>query len=179
MKKLRWLGILMMVTIFGIAGFQVFWLKQTYDREKKNLDFKTEVAFVTTVHNLEASKLKLSKIFSDSLLPPKRVFINNKVSEPFDFRMDARENIVTTIKVLQDKIKDSLKKEPRKSGMVVSMDRPSYSYKTDSTIYEGEIPRFGAGGKNGEIMLRFLSDVDSLQDTLKVKEIYCLLIRMH
>lgn len=171
MKKLRWLGILMTITIFGIAGFQAFWLKQTYDREKKNLNFKTEVAFVTTVHNLQASKLKLGKIFSDSTFPRKRVFINDGDPGTVDFGMDPRGNMVTTIKVLQDKIKDSLsKKRTKKPGMVISMNNTIY-YKRDSVSPSEKIPMVGGGGKTGEIMLRFLSDVDSLQDTIKVKEI--------
>ena len=46
MKKLRWLGILMMFAILGITGFQAWWLKQTYDREEKTLELKTQTAFV-------------------------------------------------------------------------------------------------------------------------------------
>jgi two-component system phosphate regulon sensor histidine kinase PhoR len=171
MKRLHWLAILMTTTILGIAGFQAFWLKQTYDREKKNLNFKTEVAFVTTVHNLQASKLKLGKILSDSTLPLKRVFIDNKTPERFDFRVDPRGNMVTTIKVLQDKIKDSLlKKQKKKPGVVISMNNTIY-YKRDSVSPPGEVPVMGEERKTGEIMLRILSDVDSLQDTIKVKEI--------
>ena len=172
MKRLHWLAILMTITILGIASFQVFWLKQTYDREKKNLNFKTEVAFVSTVHNLQAVKLKLGKIFSDTLLRDKKIFVSDGIRQPFDFRIDPRGNMVTTIKVLQDKIKDSLRKgQIRKSGKVISVDNATYFYKPDSTTPSEEMPKVAAGGKTGEIMLRFLSDVDSLQDTLKVKEI--------
>lgn len=179
MKRLHWLAILMTITILGIAGFQAFWLKQTYDREKKNLAFKAEVAFVNTVHNLQASKLKLSKIFSDSLLPKKRIYFNEKFPGTVDYGIDPRGNMVTTIKVLQDKIRDSLFKKPlKKPGMVISMDNTIY-YKRDSTPPSGDASMIDPESKtteirqrkDGEIMLRFLSDVDSLQDTIKVKEI--------
>lgn len=170
MKRLHWLAILMTITILGIVGFQAFWLKQTYDREKKNLNFKTEVAFVSTVRNLQGTKLKLGKIFSDSLLPKKRVFINSASPDSLGFTMEPHENMVTTIRVLEDKVKDSLLKKPiKKQDVVISMNN-IYHYKKDSLSPESDNPLIG-DRKKGEVFLRFLSDVDSLQDTLKVKEI--------
>jgi hypothetical protein len=35
-KNIKWLPVLMGVTILGIAAFQIYWLKNTYDREKRN-----------------------------------------------------------------------------------------------------------------------------------------------
>lgn len=170
MKKLHWLAILMTITILGIAGFQSYWLKQTYDREKKNLDFKTEVAFVSSVRNLQGTKLKLGKIFSDSILPKKRVFINSATPDSLDFTMEPQENMVTTIRVLEDKIKDSLLKKPgKKQDVIISMNN-TYHYKNDSLSPESDNP-MTRERKRGEVFLRFLSGVDSLQDTLKVKEI--------
>ncbi|MFI5133663.1 MAG: sensor histidine kinase [Chitinophagales bacterium] len=173
MKKLRWLGILMMVTILGIAGFQIFWLKQTYDREEKNLSFKTETAFITTVRNLQGSKIKLERIFSDSLPHGKKIVISSGgMDQPNGDRMYPRQNIVTTINVLQDKIRDSLeKKGAKRPGVVISFDKSSFSYKHDSAMLNPELSGQALRSKTRDLMFRFMADVDSLQDTLKVKEI--------
>ncbi|MBS1919771.1 MAG: HAMP domain-containing histidine kinase [Bacteroidetes bacterium] len=174
MKRLHWLATLMTITILGIAGFQAFWLKQNYDREKKNLKLKSEFAFVSTVQNLQASKLKLGKIFSDSTFPRRRVFINNNMSDSLDFNFGTKRNIATTIKIIQDKFKDSIIKKIEsvklKPGVAATF-KGTFSHKRDSISPSEEISMIGSEGMDGKLMLRFLSDVDSLQDTLKVKEI--------
>lgn len=62
MQKLRWLAILMGITILGITGFQGYWLHDNYEREKQNLEIKTNVNFRQTIIQLQASKLKLERM---------------------------------------------------------------------------------------------------------------------
>ena len=52
--------LLMLVSILGIAAFQVYWLKQNYEREGKTLAIKTEMLFRETVMKLQVSKLGIS-----------------------------------------------------------------------------------------------------------------------
>lgn len=78
--------------------------------------------------------------------------------------------MVSTIRVLEDKVKDSFLKKPfKKHDVVISMNNTYY--KGDSPSSLDNIPTMGKERKTGEIFLRFLSGVDSLQDTLNVKEI--------
>ena len=56
--------ILMFITILVVTGFQVYWLKNNYDREKRSLQIKTNVKFQETVRHLQALKLKLKDGFS-------------------------------------------------------------------------------------------------------------------
>jgi len=49
----------MLLTILVIAGFQAYWLRDNYNREKQNLEIKTNSAFRQTILRLQASKLKL------------------------------------------------------------------------------------------------------------------------
>ena len=51
MKKRRIIAdpLLMLVTILVITGFQVYWLKNNYDREKRSLEIRTNVHFQETV----------------------------------------------------------------------------------------------------------------------------------
>jgi two-component system phosphate regulon sensor histidine kinase PhoR len=59
MKKLHSLAILMGITILGITGFQLYWLKENYNREEKTVAIKSEVAFRKTMEQLQVTKLKL------------------------------------------------------------------------------------------------------------------------
>lgn len=75
MQKLRWLAILMGITILGITGFQGYWLHDNYEREQQNLEIKTNVDFRQTILQLQASKLKLDKVtyqFDSTGRPPGR-----------------------------------------------------------------------------------------------------------
>lgn len=63
MKRLQWLALLMGMTLIIIIGFQAYWLKDNYDREKRTMQIKSTVAFEETVEELQASKLKLPGIF--------------------------------------------------------------------------------------------------------------------
>ena len=58
--------LLMAIPILIIAGFQVFWLRENYIKEKKNLEFRSSVVFKETVRRLQAKKLNLDKVFNDS-----------------------------------------------------------------------------------------------------------------
>src|SRR6187402_39710 len=58
--------LLMAIPILIIAGFQVFWLRENYIKEKKNLEFRSSVVFKETVRKLQAKKLNLDKVFNDS-----------------------------------------------------------------------------------------------------------------
>jgi len=60
------ISILMLVAIAVITGFQVFWLRENYFKEKKNLEFRSNVVFKETVRRLQTKKLDLNRVFSDS-----------------------------------------------------------------------------------------------------------------
>lgn len=71
MKKLRWPSILMVIAIIAVTGFQLYWLKNNYDREKQSLDMRTMYAFRQTILRLQASKLGFDRInFPDSSFFP-------------------------------------------------------------------------------------------------------------
>jgi two-component system phosphate regulon sensor histidine kinase PhoR len=55
--------ILMVITIIVIIGFQVYWLKDNYDREKRTMEIKAGAAFQETIQELQVAKLKLPDIF--------------------------------------------------------------------------------------------------------------------
>ncbi len=94
MNRLRTLAILMIIAIAGITGFQVYWLKDNYDREHQNLEIKTNASFYQTILRLQASKLKF-----DSMQPALAPVI----------REDARTDrpLITIASLMQEKMRES------------------------------------------------------------------------
>lgn len=62
MNKLRWLAILMGITIIGITGFQGYWLKNNYDREEERVELATNAAFRQTILRLQSAKLRFDQV---------------------------------------------------------------------------------------------------------------------
>jgi hypothetical protein len=57
MNRLRWQAILMGMVILAIAGFQAYWLKDNYRREKKAVEVRTDALFHETARDLQDSLL--------------------------------------------------------------------------------------------------------------------------
>ena len=126
MKKLRGSAILMIIAILGITGFQAYWLKNNYDREKQSLDIKTNAAFRQTILKLQASKLKLERIslrFDSTDFSG--VFISDKkqpIKARFKKTKSPKEPPISILHLIQEKMRDSLKKDTLQGGgMVISM----------------------------------------------------------
>ena len=90
--------ILMVVTIMVIISFQVYWLKDNYDREKRAMQIKAGAAFQETVQELQASKLKLPDIFITRTGNGKneRTLVNEKTSATATRKPRTSARIITT-----------------------------------------------------------------------------------
>lgn len=184
MHRLRGLAILMCFSILAITAFQLYWLKQNYEREKKNLYTKCDIAFHETIRHLQASKLNLEFILPDSLQKNDvRFFVNENNDGPVTFPgykkrtvpVGAKKEIFSTINILEDKLGDSLRrKQPFKPGVVIAMNKGAFVYRKDSAGGRD----LGIPNPKEEYFFRILSHVDSLQDTLKVKEITSSLVQV-
>jgi two-component system phosphate regulon sensor histidine kinase PhoR len=157
--------ILMFITILVVTGFQVYWLKNNYDREKRTLQIKTNVAFQETVRHLQALKLKLKDALPDASHKIKRVFIEDDLKRSgAKTKSLPRRQIITLVNAMRDRVRDT------------------FNYTVDSTVFisperKGKNPvdsapvrveKRIAGDSN---ILEILYGVDSLQDSLKVPEI--------
>ncbi|HEV8285567.1 MAG TPA: HAMP domain-containing sensor histidine kinase [Chitinophagaceae bacterium] len=157
---------LMVATILVITGFQAYWLKNNYDREKHTMEIKANVAFQEIVRHLQAVKLKLKDPLADSLHSGKmRVFVDHDLQENVKIKGMPRQEIITMVNAMRDKMNDSLKGTKVNSTVIISMNKNRYP-KTDSlpAIFERRVD-----GNNN--FFRFLYGVDSLQDSLKIPEI--------
>ncbi len=167
MNKLRWLRLLMGITILAIAAFQVYWLKENYDREKKSLEIRTSFAFREAFTDLQAKKFKLN-IREDSSR-------NGKVKiywegENEDIRLHPKKEIISSINIIRDKYKDSLQKlMDEKKGLIISMNQTtSYSMGNDSIRVQKNISGPSPGS---DLIFSLLFGADSLQEPLTLAEI--------
>ena len=161
--------VLMLVTILIVTGFQVYWLKNNYDREKRTMQIKANVAFQEAVRRLQTLKLKLKDPQSfDSLHKGKMgVFIDEDLPEDRPgVKVLPRQEIVTMVNAMRDKINDSLKGAPVNSAVIISMNKENRNHRVDSS--SGKFTRRIEGDNK---FFRFLYGVDSLQDSLKISEI--------
>ena len=188
-KKSRhseWQLLLMAIPILIISGFQVFWLRENYIKEKKNLEFRSNVVFKETVRKLQAKKLNLDRMINDSTGKVRFEFMGEE--HPFGFGGHPEElaNVLNDVTVrVSDSLgegmidlerkpgivirnervpKDSLRFTQRNGNMVITM---SESYSKDSLDKGFKVKRRGPPGE----FFRFLYSVDSLQDSLHVGEV--------
>lgn len=175
--RLRLLQILMFITIAGIIAFQFYWLRENYGREEKTLALKTEVAFRETMNKLQAKKLKLENIdrfFVDGDPGvPKRIFIPDKGRDTFDIQIPRKEEIVSMVNVVKNNLRDSLIPHPdTKGGMVISMEKSSVpNFPESIKLTTKSFPGRRGHDDRSDVFLRFLSGVDSLQDSVRIKDI--------
>jgi two-component system phosphate regulon sensor histidine kinase PhoR len=158
--------VLIIITLLVLIGFQAYWLKDNYDREKRTMQIKTGIAFQETIRQLQTSKLKLPDNFlSDSNHKTKRrIFIDENINESeVNIKRPPRREIITMVNTLRN----SLKKDSGLNSTVsITMDKgEKLNFKNTSVI------KLRNGSDSGDHVLNFLYGVDSLQDSLNLPEI--------
>jgi two-component system phosphate regulon sensor histidine kinase PhoR len=163
-KNAGWLRLLISITLLGITGFQLYWLRDNYIREKKSLTLKTDDAFRKTIMQLQAKKLNLDSFsWNKSDKGEVKVFVasgdeNTKVKLPPNGEM------ITTINLLRDKLKDTM---ARSQKMVISLNQTAVSVHGDSAKLQRQIHQ----PVRGHDIFSVLYGVDSLQEPLRTGEI--------
>jgi two-component system, OmpR family, phosphate regulon sensor histidine kinase PhoR len=150
LKAIKLLPVLMTLSILAIAAFQYYWLQKAYEREERTLDMRTNFIFRETVRALQASKLKLDR-FGDSGRP-QRLIVHEETHGARSMSPD--QKIEGLLDVVLNKMKDS-------NRNTVSSRNIGDSVKLMNRAFPGRRDR----------MLQFLFDLDSLQDSIKVREL--------
>jgi len=153
-KNIKWLPVLMAVTILIIAGFQMYWLRKTYDREKRTLEMRSNYLFRESVLSLQASKLKIDKMMKDSVMPTKLMLSTETSEQPVKVRMLPRQKVVALANTIRQKVKDS-----------ASVETIVFQRRLNE---KGHLKPFT---KRENRLIQFLYDVDSMQDSIKVVEV--------
>lgn len=152
-KKVKWLPVLMVLTIVAIAAFQFYWLKKAYEREQRTLEMRTNYMFRETVFDLQGVKLKLDKLGGDSANPT-RVFIQREhTGRKVKFNSAPDQKVTNMVDILTKKVKDSTG-----DGMLIKGKDTVRFFNKNLT------------GRRNRLM-QFLFDIDSIQDSVRIKEI--------
>ncbi len=163
MQQLKWMFLLMTITLVAIIGFQAYWLKDSYAREKQNLEIKTSAAFRQTILSLQASKLKSGnvqtpidsiKLKTDSIsaigIKPLH---QKKKSFDADARNVAAEAPITIANLVQQKMSDSALQPHIKTIVITLKDEGSFA-KIDSS--SSQLVGFGSVQKSHSYMMKVL-----------------------
>lgn len=149
LKNIKLLPVLMTLSIMAIAAFQFYWLQKAYEREERTLDMRTNFMFRDAVRSVQASKLKLDRFGDTAKVPPVMLQKNNsgkvKIIAP-------HQNVEGMIDVIMHKIKDS-------TGQTVIFTRK----------FSDSLRKAFPGRRDR--MMQFLFDIDSLQDSVKIREL--------
>jgi two-component system, OmpR family, phosphate regulon sensor histidine kinase PhoR len=135
-KGLRLTWILMLSAILAVTGFQGYWLKNNYDREKQNLEIITNASFRQTVIRLQASKLEFERftLELDSSINPTIIMEERRRRFQELNRTFSKKNepVVTIVSLMQEKFRDSLKIDDSGRRSSISSGRKEWEEFLDS-----------------------------------------------
>lgn len=149
LQTIKLLPVLMTLSIIAIAAFQYYWLQKAYEREEKTLEMRTNFMFRDAVRSVQSSKLKLDRFGDTSRMPP--VILRQNKSGQVKI-ITPNQKIEGMIDVVMNKIKDS-------TGSTVI-----FSQKLSDSLHKAFPGR-------RDRMLQFLFDIDSMQDSVKIREL--------
>lgn len=159
MNKLRISAILMIIAILGITGFQLYWLKNNYQREQQNLEIKTREVFGQTVESLQKSKLKIDSINLrfDSVSPPRMTAtaVRGYGKQPGKPASTSRRSI-SVLNLVQDRMRDSLTRASSgNTAYVLSIKNDTARVFIDDSTHQKRIKfrTVGASSKPDSLLL--------------------------
>ena len=168
MKNFRWLLLMMGSALIVIIGFQLYWLNDSYDRESRSLEVRSNLMFRETVRRMQSSRLNFNESDKEEGADKKiRIFI--KDGQVISDTQRRKSDMVAMMNVMRDRMSDTIKKDPgMQEAMYMAMEKRQQQKLTDTS--SGNKKR----GYNwmGERVHQMLAGIDSLQDSLKVADIY-------
>ncbi|HEU4469513.1 MAG TPA: HAMP domain-containing sensor histidine kinase [Flavisolibacter sp.] len=153
LRNIKWMPALMALTILAIAAFQFYWLQKAYERESKSLERQTNILFRETIASLQANKLlKLDRLPDTS--KTQRIRVHNELTGKTMVVRPVDQKMVSIINAMTQRAKDS--------GQRIYLRK-----------MENDTVRYITKGFSGrrERMMQFLFDVDSLQDSIRLREL--------
>lgn len=133
MKKLQLSSILMVVAILAVTGFQGYWLKNNYDREKQSLDIRTIYSFRQTILQLQSAKLGLDRFNYDSLRRTD-VLVSSRRDDDNTRRSSNRGVAdINIVNLIQERLRDTIRKrDSSRQVTLIEMGGGGRSYRDSS-----------------------------------------------
>jgi two-component system phosphate regulon sensor histidine kinase PhoR len=150
-RRLYFPVVLMLLAIVAVATFQVYWLIKNFREEKQDLSFRTNVLFRDALQRIRAEKLKLDTNFNSNV----------------QFRV-ARYGAVGMMDAMRRKVFDTAGHE-KKFRVLVTQKNTAFVREGMPPDSVDEIHIFKDGPGPG--IVRVLSRVDSLMDSIGIKEL--------
>ena len=168
-KKIFAAPLLMIATIAIIVGFQAYWIKNNYDREKRLLTSKAGIVFRTTIFELQAKRLHLPLVTKgDSLHSDIKLVLNEGGADNAVFIRKSKEQILGIADAMRKQLTDSFKNDTsKKAKVMVSVNNTSVLYHNDDAKIETTTTANSSKGK----IVQILYGIDSLQDSVKLADI--------
>lgn len=149
-RRLYFPVVLMLLAIIAVATFQVYWLIKNFREEKQELSFRTNVLFREALQRIRVEKLKLDTNFNSNA----------------KFRV-AGYGAVGMMDAMRRKMMDTPGRGKRLRVMVTQNDEFMRTGMPADSISEIHVFREGTGPS----IVSVLSSVDSLQDSIGIKEL--------
>jgi two-component system, OmpR family, phosphate regulon sensor histidine kinase PhoR len=149
-RRLYFPVVLMLLAIIAVATFQAYWLVKNFREEKEELSFRTNVLFRDALQRIRVEKLKLDTNFTSNA----------------KFRV-AGYGAVGMMDAMRRKMLDSLGHGRKFRVMVTQKDEFIREGMPPDSISEIHIFKDGPGSG----IVKVLSRVDSLQDSIGIKEL--------
>ncbi|WP_345257162.1 HAMP domain-containing sensor histidine kinase [Flaviaesturariibacter amylovorans] len=165
-QHIRWVPLMMVLTILGIAGFQYYWLKKAYERERHGLERNTNFTFRESVHLLQASKLKLDRAVPDST---GRLIIRGIDEKPIKVRLRTDNKMAGMVQVLNERILKERRSDSLGRGRTIIIEERTHP---DSTGQERR-RRF----RQRDRLMQFFYETETPQDSVRVQELSTLFER--
>ncbi|MBO9728709.1 MAG: GHKL domain-containing protein [Chitinophaga sp.] len=150
--SIRATAFLIALTILLITAFQAYWLTKNYREEDKLFTSRTNLLFRETIFRLQAAKLKLDSNVS--------------------FRATDRQGLVHISKGLTERYRDSIDVYPphRTTMMIALKDAPRDTFHVQYGVAKNA--SYGVAKSASAVRVYdFLTGVDSLRDSISIKEI--------
>lgn len=154
LRNTKWLPVLMTITIIAITGFQVYWIRKSYEREQRTLEMRTNMLFRETVFSLQASKLKVEGLGNDSVRPTK-IFLSTSDHPRINVNARSDKKVAGLINAVKKNIKDSFKEK------TIIIEATDNKEQKQSRTFSRRQNR----------LMQFLFEADSLQDSIRVEEL--------
>jgi two-component system phosphate regulon sensor histidine kinase PhoR len=168
----RFLFLLMTVAIMVVTGFQLYWLKKSYDEEKDLLQVKAGLSFRQTIYNLQAGQFRLRFKEADSNFEMKLLKGDGKKQVMFFRNSDQVAGMVNEVR---RQVRDSVKREKpgwveghMETIMIRSDSMPRDIFVDSMQINSITVTKDPV---KSDKFIQLISGIDSTQDSLKVKDI--------
>lgn len=167
MKNFRWLLLLMGSALLVIIGFQIYWLYDSYERENRSLEIRSNLMFRETVRRMQAARFNLNQPEMDSMSGPNvKIVIKDGQDLPASHRRNT--DMVNMMNSMRDKMSDTSKKDPEMQEAIYIAREKREKNKLDNHPDGGKPKSFHWMGDRVQQML---IGIDSLQDSLKIADI--------